>query len=54
VSNEELLGLLIGLGVLAAVIGNLADVWVHPGKYWWLDLKRSNATRTKPEGRSKL
>lgn len=39
-SNEELLGLMIGLGFLAAVAGYLADVWFHPDKYRWLALPR--------------
>lgn len=37
-SNEDLLGLMIGLGFLAAVAGYLTDVWFHHGKYRWLAL----------------
>ncbi len=40
-SNEELLGLMISLGLLAAVVGYLADVWFHPDKYHWLELPQS-------------
>lgn len=32
-SYEDVLGLLIGLGILAAVIGYLADIYVHPDRF---------------------
>lgn len=37
-SYEDVLGLLIGLGILAAVIGYLADIYVHPDRFRWLEL----------------
>lgn len=40
-SNEELLGLMIGLGFLAAVAGYLANIWFHPDTYRWLELPQS-------------
>lgn len=39
-STEELLGLMIGFGFLAAVAGCLADAWFHPDKYRWQELPR--------------
>ena len=39
-SYEEILGLLIGLGVLWAVLGYLSDVYFHPQRFRWLELPR--------------
>lgn len=45
-SYEEILGLLIGLGVLWAVLGYLSDVYFHPQRFRWLELPQGG----KPEG----
>ncbi len=41
-SNEEILGVMIGLGVLVAVTGYLADIYFHPQRFRWLELPRSS------------
>lgn len=42
-SYEEILGLLIGLGVLSAVIGYLTDLYFHPQRFRWLELPQEGA-----------
>lgn len=37
-STDDVVGLLIGIAVLAAVIGYLADIYRHDKRFRWLDL----------------
>ncbi|MCR6629102.1 MAG: hypothetical protein NVV74_03085 [Magnetospirillum sp.] len=52
-SHEDMLGLLLGLGALAAMIGYLADVYFQPQRFWWLELPRAGGSLAKipPPGR---
>lgn len=45
---EEILGLMIGIGVLVAVAGYLADAWFHPQRFRWLDLPRTGLDHNLP------
>lgn len=47
-SYEETLGLLIGLGVLLAVIGYLTDLYFHPERFRWLELPQECAMERPP------
>lgn len=48
-SYEDVLGLLIGIGALAAVVGYLADVYFHPQRFQWLELPRSQVPFAKAQ-----
>lgn len=41
-SQDELLGLVIGIGALAAILGYVTDVYVHPRRFRWLEFQRLN------------
>jgi hypothetical protein len=47
-SHEDLLGLLIGIGALAAMLGYLADVYLHPKRFQWLELQRVDGRLSPP------
>lgn len=47
-SYEDVLGLLIGIGALAVVVGYLADVYFHPQRFLWLELPRSGVGANAP------
>jgi hypothetical protein len=38
-SVQDVLGLLMGLGLLVVAVGYLAHVYFHPGRYRWLELR---------------
>jgi len=42
--SSDIIGLLIGFGALAAMVGTLADVYFHPSRYDWLELPRQDST----------
>lgn len=47
-SYEDVLGLLIGIGALAAVLGYLADVYFHPQRFQRLESSQSGAEANAP------
>jgi hypothetical protein len=36
--SSDIVGLLIGIGAVAAMFGTLADVYLHPDRFGWLEL----------------
>lgn len=47
-SYDDVLGLLIGVAALALVLGYLADVYFHPGRFGWLELPRAGKAGNAP------
>ncbi|HTH17178.1 MAG TPA: hypothetical protein VL974_11040 [Magnetospirillum sp.] len=43
-SSEDIVGLLMGIGLLVAVIGYLSDIYRHPQRFNWLEPKDERGT----------
>lgn len=51
-SMEDVLGLLIGIGVLTLVIAYLTNVYRHPERFRWLELPQPERKSFSDSGRS--